>query len=166
VDQPREADRIQCLECGRWFRALPTHLRRGHGYTDEDYRLKFGVPVGVPLVCLEWSEAVSRKVTKLGLARHLTRDGPPKGYRQRESVRRLGRGRYRDLAAAGTAAAAAVDRTAERRAGLAPYPVTVAQASQRLGVGMATAYKILSDYVYLGHLVRVRRGLYAPKDTP
>ncbi len=30
---------IQCLECGRWYRALATHLPRTHGMSHNDYLL-------------------------------------------------------------------------------------------------------------------------------
>lgn len=35
---------IPCLECGRWYRALATHLPRTHGMSHNDYREKWGIP--------------------------------------------------------------------------------------------------------------------------
>jgi hypothetical protein len=158
--QPREQDRIQCLECGRWYRALPTHLRRSHDLSDEDYRLRHGIPVGVPLVCLEWSERQCRRNVELGLGRHLTARGPSPGFRQRESVRRLRKPDYGRLAASGTSAASSRDRTAARRDLLRPYPVTIAQAAERLGCSKSAAYTFLSHCIALGRLKRVGRGCY------
>jgi hypothetical protein len=158
--QTREQDRIRCLECGRWYRALPTHLLRSHGLSDEDYRLKHGVPAGFPLVCIEWSEDQSRRNVERGLTRHLTARGPAPGYAQRESVRRRRRPDYARLAATGSSAAATRDKTAERRDLLRPYPVTVDQAAERLGISKSAAYTFLSYCVGLGRLRRVGRGRY------
>ncbi len=159
-DQPREEDRIQCLECGRWFRSLPTHLLRSHGLTDEDYRMAHDLPVGLPLVCLEWSETQSRHNIERDAKRTLTSRGPEPGYTQRESVRRRRGPDYARLAAAGSVARAARDKTAARREMLRPYPVTVAQACGRLGCSRSAAYTFLSYCLTTGHLRRVGRGLY------
>jgi len=158
--QPREHHRIQCLECRRWFRALPRHLLRAHDRDDEDYRLKFGVPVGVPLVCIEWSENQSERNIEREARRTLTGRGPKPGFEQRESVRRQRKQHYRTLAQAGTVAAAQQDRTAERRKQLEPYPVTVQQAADRLGCAKSAAYTFLSFCVQTGRLKRIARGLY------
>lgn len=159
-EHPREAFRIQCLECGKWFRALPTHLLRSHGMDDEDYRLKHIIAVGSPLVCVEWSErssevAVEREFSKLGTAR-----GPKPGYKQRESVQAHRRKHYAKLASAGTKAAAETDRTEARRKSLEPYPVTIGQAVDRLGCTRPAAYTFLSFCVQAGLLQRVNRGIY------
>lgn len=160
ADQPRHVDRILCLVCGRWFRALPTHLRRTHGIGDDDYRLRFGLPAGLPLVCGEWSENQSRRNVERDAARTLTADGPPPGFQQRPSVRANRSGDYLRLAAAGTEAAARIDKTAGRRANLAPYPVTAAVAAERLGCSRSAAYTFLAYCVATGRLRRVGRGLY------
>lgn len=37
--------KIECLECGRQFRALNTHVKRVHGFPSiKDYKFKFGLP--------------------------------------------------------------------------------------------------------------------------
>lgn len=160
MDQPREPDRIQCLECHGWYRALPTHLRRSHGLTDEDYRLKYLIPVGTPLVCQEWSDTQSRRMRETDTRDQLTARGPEPGYDQRESVRSRRKAEYAALAASGSKAAAIHDKTAKRRERLRPYPVTVAQAASRLGCTMSAAYSFLSYCVTTGRLVRIGRGLY------
>jgi uncharacterized protein YbaR (Trm112 family) len=159
-NQPREQDRIQCRECGRWYRALPTHLLRTHDLDDEDYRLKYGIPVGLPLVCREWSETQTRRNIERDAKRTLTARGSHPGYAQRESVRQHQRPNYARLAAAGTAAAAQLDKTVHRRELLRPYPVTVAQAAERLGCSMRAAYNFLSYCLTSGRLRRISRGLY------
>ena len=160
MQQPRERDRIQCLECRRWYRALPTHLLRGHNMDDEDYRLKYGIPAGTPLVCVEWSERQSQLCIERDSKRMLTPGGLAAGFSQRESVRRLRRDAYRRLAAIGKEAAAQLDKTAARRELLQPYPVTVAQAADRLACSKSAAYTFLSYCVLSGRLWRVGRGLY------
>lgn len=159
--QPRHPDRIQCLECKRWYRALPRHLAAKHGFTDEDYRLKHGIPAGLPLVCLEWSEKVSRKNIDRGAKRTLSSSAQESGYSQRESVRKNRQAQYARLAAKGAEAAASLDKTARRREALGPYPVTVSQAAERLGCTMSAAYTFLSYCLASGRLRRVARGLYA-----
>lgn len=37
-------DKIQCLECGKWYLALNTHLRQSHGMTVDEYRDNHGLP--------------------------------------------------------------------------------------------------------------------------
>ena len=160
VVQPREADRIRCLECGRWFRALPTHLIRSHGISDEEYRLKFGVPVGVPLVCIEWSENQSQKNIDRNSRKTLTARGAQKGYKQRESVKVRQKTRYIALAKEGCDAAARVDRLRDRLVKLAPYPVSIQEASVRLECTLKAAYTFLSFCTGNGRLVRIKRGIY------
>lgn len=128
--------------------------------SDEDYRLKYHVPAGVPLVCLEWSENQARRNVELGLKRHLIARGPAPGFNQRESVRQRRKPDYARLAAAGSSAAATTDKTATRRELLRPYPVTVDQAAERLRCTKSAAYTFLSFCVQTGRLRRVRRGLY------
>lgn len=165
--QPRERDRIRCLECGRWFRALPTHLLRKHGLDDESYRLKYGIPVGVPLVCREWSETQTRRNIERDSGRTLTGSGPSPGFAQRESVRRNRECDYARLAKLGLDAAASLDKTADRRGRLRPYPVTVAQAAERLGCSKSAAYTFLSYCLTSGRLRRIGRGLYGEiRDGP
>jgi transposase-like protein len=50
--QPQEDDRIQCLECRRWYKSLSGHLGSAHGLTVEQYRARWGLttqhPVAAP----------------------------------------------------------------------------------------------------------------------
>lgn len=46
--------KIQCLLCGRAFRALNTHIKRVHGLESaREYKLRFGIPFNVGLVGVE-----------------------------------------------------------------------------------------------------------------
>lgn len=160
MGQPREQSRIRCLECGRWYRALPSHLRHKHELSDEDYRLKYGIPAATPLVCGEWSETQSRHNIERDAKRTLTARGPTPGYSQRESVRQNRKSSYDRLAAAGSSVAASLDKTAGRRELLRPYPVTVSEAAERLGCSRSAAYTFLSYCLTSGRLQRINRGLY------
>lgn len=42
-------DRLRCLECGRSYAFLPTHLARTHQLSAETYRARWGLPAGTPL---------------------------------------------------------------------------------------------------------------------
>jgi predicted transcriptional regulator len=49
-------DAITCLECGQEFRQLThTHLRREHGLTPNEYKLKYHIPSKQPLTALSVS---------------------------------------------------------------------------------------------------------------
>jgi predicted transcriptional regulator len=44
-------DRVQCHLCGRWYRSIgSSHLYRVHGWTLDDYRDAFHLPMGTPTV--------------------------------------------------------------------------------------------------------------------
>lgn len=42
--QPEEDGLLACLECGRWYRGLGSHVALGHGYSADEYRLRFELP--------------------------------------------------------------------------------------------------------------------------
>jgi hypothetical protein len=159
-----EASQIQCLVCGKWYRALPRHVRVTHGMSDDDYRIKHGVPKGTPLVCKEWS-ARARQVGKTDprvrtqLSKHAGK-GPPKGFKQSATAKAQRKNRDLALHRKGTEAAIKVDRTQARRDAIAPYPVTVSDVMERLNVGYSAASSFLSDCVKAGTVVRIRRGVY------
>lgn len=53
---------IQCLECGRWFRGLASHLPRIHGMTHDAYREKWGIPAHYRLSGTATREALSSQM--------------------------------------------------------------------------------------------------------
>jgi predicted Rossmann fold nucleotide-binding protein DprA/Smf involved in DNA uptake len=128
--------------------------------SDEDYRLKFSIPVGTPLVCIEWSENQTNHNIKRGADATLTARGPQKGFKQRASVKQNRAKQYKSLAKSGAAAAAKIDKTAARRAKLEPYPVTVDQAAERLTCTAKAAQTFLAYCVQRGKLKRLSKGLY------
>lgn len=42
--QPEQDGRLQCLECGRWYRLLPPHLGRVHEMSAAEYRKAHQLP--------------------------------------------------------------------------------------------------------------------------
>jgi hypothetical protein len=48
VDEYLNSDEIECLICGRFFEFLGAHIR-DHNVSSEEYREKFGLPLGAPL---------------------------------------------------------------------------------------------------------------------
>ncbi|MGM0783915.1 MAG: MucR family transcriptional regulator [Pseudomonadota bacterium] len=54
--------KIQCLECGRWFKSLATHLPRIHGLGHDDYREKWGIPRRYALAGTATRETLSRQI--------------------------------------------------------------------------------------------------------
>lgn len=54
--------KIQCLECGQWFKSLATHLPRAHGMTHADYREKWGIPKRYALAGTTTRETLSRQI--------------------------------------------------------------------------------------------------------
>ncbi|NIC05248.1 MucR family transcriptional regulator [Billgrantia bachuensis] len=69
--------KIQCLECGRWFRALATHLPRTHGMTHQDYREKWGIPQRYPLAGTATRETLSMQLRQQIDAGRFTYDHLP-----------------------------------------------------------------------------------------
>ncbi|MFB9839665.1 MucR family transcriptional regulator [Actinoallomurus acaciae] len=63
--QPEADGRLLCLECGRWYRALGSHLVQGEGTTPEAYRERHGLPATLPLAAADlrsrWREQTRRR---------------------------------------------------------------------------------------------------------
>jgi ROS/MUCR transcriptional regulator protein len=63
--QPEADGRLQCLECGRWYRALGSHLAQGEGMTADAYRELHGLPATLPLAAIDlrsrWREQTRQR---------------------------------------------------------------------------------------------------------
>lgn len=55
VDDYFSGDRIRCLICGKWLKAIGGQHLKSHGITVEKYKEMFGLPNGRGLVCGETS---------------------------------------------------------------------------------------------------------------
>ena len=60
-------DYIICLEDGLKFKSLKRHLRTKYNMTPEEYRTKWGLPDGYPMVAPSYSEARSNFAKQIGL---------------------------------------------------------------------------------------------------
>lgn len=63
-------DSVVCLCCGRSFTMLKRHLKAEHGLTEEQYRLKFGLPEDHPLVAPSYSVRKAEYAKRIGLGRY------------------------------------------------------------------------------------------------
>lgn len=77
VDAYLAGDTIQCLECGRWFRSLGSHLARAHTMTGADYKSRWAIPAGCGLAGRALREAQAALVRHLTAEGRLTRDHLP-----------------------------------------------------------------------------------------
>lgn len=61
-----DGERLQCAECGNWYRHLATHVFMAHGLLAQDYRAEYGLPASVPLVVGGISEALRAGASERG----------------------------------------------------------------------------------------------------
>ncbi|MBL0936200.1 MAG: MucR family transcriptional regulator [Rhizobiaceae bacterium] len=62
-------DYIVCLEDGKKFKSLKRHLMTHYGLTPEQYREKWGLDAGYPMVAPNYAAARSQLAKKMGLGR-------------------------------------------------------------------------------------------------
>lgn len=60
-------DTITCLECGKLFKSLKRHIRTDHTLTPDEYRAKWGLPFGYPMVAPNYAAKRSEMAKKIGL---------------------------------------------------------------------------------------------------
>lgn len=96
--QPEDAaGRLQCLECGGWYRSLAAHLRAGEDMSVHEYRERHGLAAGHPLVSRDLSD-LWREQTR---ARHERGELAPVSERpaaERRAAGRKGNARHRETA--------------------------------------------------------------------
>ena len=61
------ADHLVCLDCGRQFSMLKRHLTTDHQMTPDQYRQKWGLPSGYPIVAPDYAKVRSALAKKIGL---------------------------------------------------------------------------------------------------
>lgn len=61
---------VVCLCCGKSFTMLKRHLKAEHGLTEEQYRLKLGLPEDHPLVAPNYSVRKAEYAKRIGLGRY------------------------------------------------------------------------------------------------
>jgi predicted transcriptional regulator len=62
-------DSITCLECGKGFKSLKRHIRVEHQLDPQEYRAKWGLNKGYPMVAPNYAEARSKLAREMGLGR-------------------------------------------------------------------------------------------------
>ncbi len=67
------ADRIFCMVCGQGMKTLKRHLSTQHGLKPGQYRRKFGIPSGTPLVAKNYSDARKQMALDRNLAAGLVK---------------------------------------------------------------------------------------------
>lgn len=65
-------DFIICLEDGKKFKSLKRHLRTAYGLSPDQYREKWGLPPGYPMVAPNYSATRSQLAKRNGLGRKAT----------------------------------------------------------------------------------------------
>jgi predicted transcriptional regulator len=61
------ADHLVCLACGDSFKTLKRHLGSEHKMTPEQYRARYGLPHGYPMVAWAYAKQRSAFAKKIGL---------------------------------------------------------------------------------------------------
>lgn len=70
-------EKIQCLECGKWFAFLANHLRIMHELTSEGYRELYALPAMTPLAGQAYRRAHREKLERMQATGALTYDHLP-----------------------------------------------------------------------------------------
>lgn len=68
----RASDEVQCHECGKWAKSVGKHSQVAHDVSADEYRYKFGLPLGFPLCARSVSKQSSDRALRLDLAKNLT----------------------------------------------------------------------------------------------
>jgi hypothetical protein len=58
-------ERIQCLFCGRWYKALVTHITAIHGISADEYKARFNLPLSRGLLCASSRELRSTQMREM-----------------------------------------------------------------------------------------------------
>ncbi|KAA9009981.1 MucR family transcriptional regulator [Histidinibacterium aquaticum] len=70
IEQAVTQDRVFCLCCGRGFKMLKRHLGAEHGLTEQEYRLRFGLPEDMPLVAPSYSRQKASYAKDAGFGKY------------------------------------------------------------------------------------------------
>lgn len=60
-------DFITCLECGKKQKMLKRHLQTAHGFTPEQYRSEYSLPITYPMVAPNYAEVRRELALAIGL---------------------------------------------------------------------------------------------------
>lgn len=147
--QPQENGRLQCLECGRWFRLMAPHLGHAHAMSAAEYREAHQLPRKLSLR----ADDLNQRAREQGAAR----------YADRPDIRAAMATGRRSIdpadAVAGTRATARYElvRAARRRGGQGKQRAArdrMDQAAQAIGFPDITAYFAARPQMRTAHMAR------------
>ncbi len=67
INKSVQNDYIVCLDDGKKFKMLRSHLRTAYNMSPDEYRAKWRLPSAYPMVAPKYSETRSRLAKKIGL---------------------------------------------------------------------------------------------------
>lgn len=77
------SDKVFCMVCGKGMKTLKRHLSTAHGMRPGQYRRKFGIPAGTPLVSKEYSQVRKKMAKDLNLAERLVKARAARGKKKK-----------------------------------------------------------------------------------
>ena len=86
LDAAFGADKVFCMVCGMGMKTLKRHLSTRHGLMPGQYRKRFGVPAGTPLVAKNYSEARQKMARDLNLAEGLAKARAARGKKKKKKA--------------------------------------------------------------------------------
>jgi predicted transcriptional regulator len=78
------AEKVFCMACGKGLKTLKRHLSTAHDLKPGQYRKKFGIPPGTPLVAKDYSEARKKMAQDLNLAEGLAKARAARGKKKKK----------------------------------------------------------------------------------
>jgi len=60
-------DFIVCMECGKKQKTLKRHLQTAHGFTPEEYRSEYSLPITYPMVAPNYAQVRRELALSIGL---------------------------------------------------------------------------------------------------
>jgi predicted transcriptional regulator len=77
------AEKVFCMACGKGMKTLKRHLSTAHDLKPGQYRRKFGIPPGTPLVAKNYSKARKKMAEDLNLAAGLAKARAARGKKKK-----------------------------------------------------------------------------------
>jgi predicted transcriptional regulator len=84
LDAAFGAEKVFCMACGKGMKTLKRHLSTAHDLKPGQYRRKFGIPPGTPLVAKNYSDARKKMAEDLNLAAGLAKARAARGKKKKK----------------------------------------------------------------------------------
>lgn len=75
----KSEDSVHCHLCGEYVKHLPSHVFNAHKIQPSAYRVKYGLPLSVPLVARKISEGLVKRNKEKNLTKHISKFKYKKG---------------------------------------------------------------------------------------